>query len=149
MTIQKVKLQMVKEPSAIYTAEKITTPFDIVELINSHEQYDLSPTEKVIIIGLNTKNEVNIYMEIATGTPNYANFKISELFKPLLLSNSGRFILVHNHPTGDATPSQEDINITEKVENVARIMGVELLDHIIIADDDYTSIMSERRKIQC
>ena len=92
MEIQKVKLQMVKEMSTIYTQETITTPTDIVKLINSYEEYDLSPMEKVIVIGLNTKNQVNIYTEIATGATGYANFKISDLFEPLLLSNSSKFI---------------------------------------------------------
>lgn len=142
MEIQKVKLQMVKEMSAIYTQETIKTPTDIVKLINLYEEYNLSPMEKIIVIGLNTKNQVNIYTEIATGAVGYANFKTSDLFKPLLLSNSDKFILVHNHPSGDATPSKEDKDMTERVKTSALLMGLTLLDHIIIGDNGYTSIMS-------
>ncbi len=143
MEIQKVKLQMVKDTAAIYTQEKIATPRDIVALINSYEEYNLSPTEKIIVIGLNTKNQVNIYTEIATGAVGYANFKTSDLFKPLLLSNSDKFILVHNHPSGDATPSKEDKDMTARVKTSALLMGLTLLDHIVIGDNGYTSIMSE------
>lgn len=144
MTIQKVKLQMVKETSAIYTLEKITTAMDIIKLINAHEEYELTPTEKIILVGLNTKNQVNIYTEIASGTAGYANFKVSNLFKPLLLSNSDKFILVHNHPSGDATPSQEDIKMTKQVKDASKLMGIMLLDHIIISDTNYTSIVHEK-----
>ncbi len=144
MTIQKVKLQMVKEPSAIYTAEKIATAMDIVKLINAHEEYELTPTEKIILIGLNTKNQVNIYTEIASGATGYANFKVNNLFKPLLLSNSDKFILVHNHPSGDSTPSQEDIKLTKQVKDASKLMGIMLLDHIVIGDTNYTSIIYEK-----
>lgn len=142
MEFQKIKLQMIKETSAIYTAEKITAPADIVALVNKYEQYDLTPTEKIIVIGLDTKNQVNIYTEIATGTSSYANFNITEIFKPLLVSNSSKFIVAHNHPSGDATPSKEDLNITNKIEVAASIIGIHFLDHIIIGNNDYTSILS-------
>lgn len=144
MTIQKIKLQMVKEANAIYTLETITTAMDIVKLINAHEEYELTPTEKIILIGLNTKNQVNIYTEVASGTAGYANFAMSNLFKPLLLSNSDKFILVHNHPSGNVTPSQEDIKMTKQVKDASKLMGIMLLDHIIIADTNYTSIINER-----
>lgn len=142
MEIQKVKLQMVKDGSAIYTLEKITTPKDIIKLINAHERYDLATTEKIIVVGMDHKNQVNTYSEIATGTMGYANFNMSELFKTLLLSNSSKFIIVHNHPSGDATPGKEDFDVTEKVKAAAKLMGIQFLDHIVIGDNNYTSIMS-------
>jgi len=144
MKIQRVKLQMVREPSAIYTAESITSPADIVALVNKYEQYDLSPTEKLILIGLNSKNRVNVYTEIATGAENYTIFSMSNIFQTLMLSNSDKFILAHNHPSGDPTPSKEDMKTTSKVEAAASIMGLTLLDHIIISGDNYTSIAQIR-----
>ena len=143
MEFQKIKLQMVKETTAIYTAETIKTPSDIVALINKYEQYDLSPTEKVVLIGLNTKNQVNIYTEVATGGTNYANFNMNDLFKPLLLSNCTRFILAHNHPSGDATPSGYDKKMTNQIKTASAILGLEFLDHIVIGEDCYSSIMNE------
>ena len=149
MEIQKVKLQMVKDKSTIYTLEQITTPTDIVKLINAHERYDLAPTEKIIVVAMDNKNHVNTYAEVATGTAGYANFNISELFKTVLLSNSNKFILVHNHPSGDATPSKEDLAITEKINDAADLMGLQFLDHIVIGEnDDYTSIMSIKKEVK-
>ena len=143
MKFQKVKLQMVKETTAIYTAETIKTPLDIVTLINKYEQYDLSPTEKMVLIGLNTKNQVNIYMEVATGGVDNVNCNINDLFKPLLLANCTKFILAHNHPSGDATPSSNDKRITNQIKTASAILGLQFLDHIVIGDDCYSSIMSE------
>jgi len=143
MKFQKVKLQMVKEAAAIYTAETIKSPLDIVALINKYEQYDLSPTEKIILIGLNTKNQVNIYTEVATGGADYANFSVSDLFKPLLVTNCTKFILAHNHPSGDATPSGEDKRMTDRIKTAASILGVQFLDHIVIGDNCYSSIIKE------
>ena len=148
MEIQKVKLQMVKEMSALYTQEKITRPTDIVKLINSYEEYNLSPMEKIIVIGLNTKNQVNIYTEIATGAVGCAYFKISDILKPLLLSNSSKFILVHNHPSGDATPSKEDKEVTAKAKTCAVLMGLTLLDHIVIGDNSYVSILNDIKEVK-
>lgn len=146
MEIQRVKLQMIREPSAIYTAESITSPTDIVALVNKYEQYDSSPTEKLILIGLNTKNKVNVYTEIATGAENHTVFSMSHIFQILMLSNSDKFILAHNHPSGDPTPSKEDMKTTNKVETAASVMGLTLLDHIIISGEGYTSITQMRNK---
>ena len=148
MEIQKIKLQMVKDGATIYTLDKITTPKDIVELINAHEKYDLAPTEKIIVIAMDNKNQINTYTEIATGTTGYANFNMSELFKTILLSNSNKFILVHNHPSGDTTPSKEDFKITEKIKDASNIMGLQFLDHIVIGENTYTSIMSINKEVK-
>ena len=147
MEIQKIKLQMVKDVSAIYTAEKIITPVDIVELVNKYEQYNLSPTEKIILIGLDTKNQVNIYTEIATGGVNCTHLDTNNIFKPLLVSNCNRFILAHNHPSGDATPSKADIDLTNRIKIASDVMDIKFLDHIVIGGDDYTSIMSIMQKL--
>lgn len=144
MEIQKIKLQMVRDNKAIYTLDKITKPTDIVKLINAHEKYDLATTEKVIVIATDNKNQINTYSEIATGTTGFANFSMSEMFKVVILSNSSKFILVHNHSSGDPTPSKDDLNITKRIQEASKIMGLEFLDHIVIgANDSYTSIMSE------
>ena len=149
MEIQKVKLQMIKDNDTIYTLDTITAPTHIVELINAHERYDLSPTEKIIVIAMDNKNKINTYAEIATGVAGYANFNMSNLFKTILLSNGNKFILVHNHPSGDATPSKEDFDITEKVKDASKIMGIQFLDHIVIGENNsYTSIMSIREEVK-
>ena len=97
---------------------------------------------------MDNKNQINTYSEIATGVAGYANFSMSELFKTVLLSNSNKFIVVHNHPSGDATPSKEDFEITKKVKDASDIMGLQFLDHIVIGDNNYTSIMSINKEVK-
>lgn len=147
MEIQKVKLQMIKDNSTIYTMTKITKPKEIVELVNVHERYDLSPTINIVVIALDNKNQVHNYAEIATGTINYANFSIANMLRVVLLSNSNKFILVQNRPSGDTTPNEKDIRLTNEIKEASNIVGVEFLDHIIIGgEDNYTSIMSEKEE---
>lgn len=141
MEYHKIKLQMIKEQSIEYTT-KITKPIDIVKLINKYEDYSSSPNEKIIVIGLNIKNEINIYTEIASGTSGFCNCTIADMFKPLLISNSSKFIIVHNHPSGNSTPSKEDIEITKKIIEASKLIGLQFLDHIVIGDNNYTSIIS-------
>ena len=71
---------------------------------------------------------------------------ISELFKSILIGNSEKFILIHNHPSGDATPSVSDIEFTKRVLEGANILGVQFLDHIVVGDNSYQSIMEISKK---
>lgn len=144
MEFSKIKLQMVREKTEEYNT-KISTPIDIVNFINQYERYDLSPNEKIIVIGLNTKNEVTIYTEATTGTIRYSHIDMAEIFKPLLLANCSKFIITHNHPSGDATPSKQDIDLTKQIIKASQIMGIEFLDHIIMGENSYTSIISEMK----
>lgn len=57
-----------------------------------------------------------------------------------------KFILVHNHPSGDATPSSKDIELTNRIDNGAKLLGVQLIDHIVIGDGTYKSIMCNKTK---
>lgn len=140
MEIQKVKLQMIKENTEEYNA-KIKSPIDIVTFINEQEQYSLAPNENIIVVGLSIKNEI-VYSQVASGGINSAFIKPADIFKPLLVANCSKFILVHNHPSGDSTPSKEDIALTDTIKAAADIMGIEFLDHVVIGDNTYTSIMS-------
>lgn len=63
-----------------------------------------------------------------------------EVYKFLLLSNAARWVAVHNHPSGRAEPSREDIAITERLRDIGELMGVQLLDHVIIGGGTYTSM---------
>lgn len=78
---------------------------------------------------------------------NWCNFSLCELFKSILISNSNKFILIHNHPSGDSTPSNNDIRITREILKGAEILEIQFLDHIVIGDiNNYQSIM-EKSKI--
>jgi len=123
---------MIKEKDFNYTTDKIHSTTDIVELINDIEKLDKLAEETTILICLNTKNQIVSYSEIAKGGLNTCNIDLKSIFKIVLLSNATKFILVHNHPSGDATPSFFDIHLTKEIEKASKIMRIDFIDHVII-----------------
>ena len=63
-----------------------------------------------------------------------------EVFKIAFTKNAAQIILAHNHPSNDPNPSDADVEITKKIRNVGRLLGVELLDHVVVGDKDYVSV---------
>lgn len=145
MKAYKVKLQMVKEKTIEYDP-MIAKPMDIVKFINSIENYDLSINERVVVIALNTKNHIVAYTEISIGNINACSMNPADIFRFLFTTNSNKFVLVHNHPSGDSTPSGIDIEVTKQIQKVSDLMRVEFLDHIIIGDNEFTSIFEYMKK---
>jgi DNA repair protein RadC len=88
---------------------------------------------------MNTKNKVIGVFEISHGNVNSSVLGTREVFQKALLANAVSIILMHNHPSGDPTPSRQDIEVTKKVAEAGNLIGIELLDHIIIGDS-YTSL---------
>jgi len=92
------------------------------------------------VILLDSKNAVISVETVSVGTVNASIVHPREALKPALEKSATSMILVHNHPTGNVSPSREDILITRRFEKCGRILGIEIVDHIIIGDDDYKSM---------
>ncbi|WP_310794962.1 RadC family protein [Desulfofundulus thermocisternus] len=92
---------------------------------------------------LNTKNEVIAREIVSIGTLNSSTVHPRELFKIAIRRNAAAVILLHNHPSGDPTPSQEDLDVTRRLWEAGRIIGIEILDHLIIGDNKYVSFKAE------
>lgn len=90
--------------------------------------------ECFIVIALNAKNKVIEKHLVSLGTVNSTLVHPRECFRPLIQSGASSCILAHNHPSGDSTPSSEDIKITKQLISAGTIVGIKVLDHIIIAD---------------
>ncbi len=133
-----VSLKMIKESSILYSKRKISSPSEAV--IIGREVLDESDREKLLLCCLNTKNEPTDLNIVSVGSLNTSIVHPREVFKVAILSNSASIILFHNHPSGDSIPSKEDINITKRIKESGKILGIELIDHIILGDDGtYTS----------
>lgn len=143
--MNKIKL-LLKEESVEYSDSKIKSSVDIVNLLKSVEQIDLLPEEHTYLICLNTKNNVICYSQVAMGGIDNCVIDLKTIFKTVLLANASRFILVHNHPSGDPTPSRNDIKITNRLIDASKVMGLEFLDHIIISKNNYASVMNNIMK---
>lgn len=117
----------------------IRSPEDVVQVGKSFMRIHEEPEEYMYMICLNTKNRVIGVFEISHGNVNSSIVGTREVFQKALLANAVSIILMHNHPSGDPTPSRQDIDITSKLVEAGRILGIEVLDHIIIGDR-YTSL---------
>ncbi|MCG9966993.1 DNA repair protein RadC [Pelotomaculum terephthalicicum JT] len=92
---------------------------------------------------LNTRNQVIADDEVSIGTLNTSSVHPRELFRNAIKKSAASLILVHNHPSGDDTPSKEDLDVTRRLSEAGRIIGIEVLDHIIIGDNKFTSFKAE------
>ncbi len=124
-----------------YQKAKIKKPEDIVNLVM--EEMRLEKQEILKLIMLNNKNEVMRIKNIALGGINSVNISIKDILAEPIKTQAPKVMLVHNHPSGDATPSKADIDVTKKIFELAQIFNIELLDHIVIGNKKYTSIISE------
>jgi DNA repair protein RadC len=112
----------------------IRSPEDVVTLGRTFMRIHEEPEEYMYLICMNTKNRVIGVFEISHGNVNSSIVGTREVFQKALLANAVSIILMHNHPSGDPTPSREDIEVTRKMVEAGKILGVQVLDHIIIGD---------------
>uniref|UniRef100_C6E4Z0 DNA repair protein RadC n=1 Tax=Geobacter sp. (strain M21) TaxID=443144 RepID=C6E4Z0_GEOSM len=94
--------------------------------------------EHFIALHLDGKNRIVCIDMVSTGSLNQSIVHPRELFKTALLSSAAAVILLHNHPTGDPTPSTEDLTITRRLQEAGELIGIRVLDHIIIGDNYYS-----------
>lgn len=95
--------------------------------------------EKFIVLLLNSKLQVIRKVEVSIGSSTNSIVEPIEVFKPAILESSHRIVVVHNHPSGDPTPSQSDISVTKTLYDGGKILHIELVDHIIIAGENFYS----------
>ena len=111
------------------------------------EELKFEKKEYVKLFLLNNKNEILKNINTAIGGSNFANINMQEIIGEALKIKAPKMILVHNHPTGDPTPSRADITFTDRLYNATKMFDIELLDHIVIGNDAYKSIFVETKKI--
>lgn len=100
--------------------------------------------EHFIALYLSTRNRVIAQETISVGSLNASIVHPREVFRPALLHAAAALILAHNHPSGDPEPSQEDADITRRMHEAGKLLGIELLDHVVLAADGYTSLRERK-----
>ena len=133
-----VSIKMIKEASFLYQTRTISSPKDAYEMIK--EQLEGLDREQFIIACLNTKNEPTNITVVSVGSLNKAIVHPREVFKTAILSNAASIMAFHNHPSGETTPSQQDIQLTNRLYEAGELLGIKLLDHLIIGDGTFTSL---------
>ena len=132
----KIKLEKLK--TLFYPDRKINSPEKVFDLVK--EIIGNSDREEILAISLNVKNEINGINISSIGTIDSSIAEPKEILKFCLLTNASNFIICHNHPSGDPSPSKEAINITLRIKECGKILGINLLDHIIIGNRKYISL---------
>lgn len=117
----------------------IKSPEDVVDVGKNFMRIHEEPEEYMHMICMNTKNKIIGVFEISHGTANASIVRPREVFQKALLANAISIILLHNHPSGDPKPSREDIEVTKRLTEAGKVLGIDVLDHIIIGDT-YTSL---------
>jgi DNA repair protein RadC len=144
-----IKLLLVREGDEGDEAPQITSPMD-ASLILGERMRDL-PSENLVAMYLDTKNRVMGIETVAVGGLNCNHIEPREVFRGALVANAAAIIIAHNHPSGDTSPSPEDLGMTQKLVHVGELLGVPVLDHIIVGikclslRERYPDIWSETR----
>jgi DNA repair protein RadC len=99
--------------------------------------------EMFLTLHLDGKNRIMAMDMVSVGSLNQSIVHPREVFKTACLSNAAALILIHQHPSGDPTPSAEDISITRRLKEAGELMGIRVLDHIIIGDGEYCSFVEK------
>ena len=117
----------------------IKSPDDAVSIGRGFMRIHEEPEEYMYMICMNTKLDMTSVFEISHGNVNSSIVGAREIFQKALLANAVSIILMHNHPSGDPAPSREDIAVTERIVEAGKIIGIQVLDHIIVGDS-YVSL---------
>lgn len=114
------------------TALSITRPADVAALLGA--EMGTLAQEQVRMLILDTKHRVRACHLIYQGTVNSANIRVAEVVRPAVIANMPAILMVHNHPSGDPTPSPEDVYSTQRIAEAAALLDIELLDHVILGE---------------
>lgn len=119
---------------------QIKSPQDVANLLINELKYEKREIVKVLM--LNSKNNVLKIQDVVYGGTSFVVFEIKDVLKEAIKIGAPKIILVHNHPSGDPTPSDEDIELTKRLIQVTKMLEIEMIDHVVLGDGKYKSIVS-------
>ena len=136
----KVAFELARRLNALQPEERavVRPPGDVVALVGG--EMALLEQEHLRVLLLNTRNQVLAVSEVYKGNVSSSLVRIGELFREAIRQNAASLILVHNHPSGDPSPSPDDVVMTKDVVQAGGLLGVEVLDHVIIGDRRHVSL---------
>ena len=134
-----LKLEKVKGGRYDIGGSVVNNPSDGAKLLQDLFEMEEQAEEIMVMLTLSTKHRVTGAFEISRGNLDSALVHPREIFKRAILNNSAAIIIGHNHPSGDATPSADDVAITKRLVEAGNILGINLIDHLIIGDSRYIS----------
>lgn len=135
------QVRLVREGSIQSDRKVIRTPEDAYQILKDY--FANLPSEHFVALLMDTKNHVRAFSPVSIGTLNASIVHPRELFQRAILGNCSSVILSHNHPSGDPTPSPEDIELSHKLCEAGKILDIVILDHLIIGESCYFSLKEQ------
>lgn len=140
-TITRYRLALVRDPSSHPIGLKISSPCALAAI--SRQILAFEPQEVVICFHLDGGNRLRGYQEVARGAIDRTRVDLRVLFGGVLVAGSPAFALAHNHPSGDHTPSANDISLTRQISQAADLLGVKFVDHLVVGDLGWSSLRDQ------
>jgi len=133
-TINIMTIKQVREKSFKYDTFEISDPEAATAAINAAFDLESDAVEKFGLISLDVKHKINGLHIVSVGQISSCHVSPRDVYQRAITNNAANIIIFHNHPSGDPTPSTEDIRITKRLLEAGQILGITLIDHIIIGD---------------
>ncbi|BDV41553.1 DNA repair protein RadC [Geotalea uraniireducens] len=127
----KYRKEVVREDAPAWVSKRFTSASQVFEMFHDLQR---EAKEHFIALHLDGKNRIACLDRVSVGSLNQSIVHPREVFKTALLSSAAAILLLHNHPTGDPTPSREDLEITRRIKEAGELLGIRVLDHIIIGE---------------
>lgn len=139
MRVRELKIRYEPRPDlpAIDLRTSLKTPREAAAFLMPI--FEKEPAEVFLAVFVTTKHSLIGFHEVSRGTLDATHAHPREIFRAAFLANAAGVILAHNHPSGDPTPSPDDVALTCRLRQAGEILGVEVLDHVIVAEDRYYS----------
>lgn len=139
LQVDGVEVRLVRSPVSEYdSTAKLNTPERVFEVLRP--LYEGLTREVVRAVYMNSTAGIIGTAIVSMGTADQSLVHAREVFGPALVIGATRVILVHNHPSGDLTPSPADVALTKDMKKAGKILDIELLDHVIMGDNSYSSM---------
>ena len=131
-------VRLIKESTLVCDRKTIKTPEDAHQILEGY--FDNLPNEHFAALLLSTKNHVIAVTTVSIGSLNSSIVHPRELFQRAILANAASVILAHNHPSGDPTPSPEDLALTKRLVDAGKLLDIPVIDHLILGQNCFASL---------
>ena len=139
--LPRYRVALVREGNSHTDKKTIHSPEDVHAIVAA--EYADAVVETAMMLALDTKNKVIGIFEISRGSLNASIIHPRDIFQRAILVNAASVILAHNHPSGDPTPSPEDVALTKKLVDAGKVMDITVLDHVIVGEGSFVSLKEQ------
>ena len=146
MLLNASKIRYLEKKKSYLCESNCNSPENVAEIMEKCFQMSNLPEEHVYAIALNTRSSIIGVFEISRGTVAASLLSAREILIRMLIVGATHFLICHNHPSGHLQPSKYDVDSTKNIVNAGRTIGIPLVDHLIIGDGRYVSLLEEYGK---